>query len=66
MTSREITVIGFAAILSVFVTFEVLARTGRASIPTLDQAFGAIMRRPVGRITVFVVWFWFGWHFLAR
>jgi hypothetical protein len=53
-------------LLVVFGVLELAARTRRVPLPTIDQAFGAVMRRPTGRITVFFVWFWFGWHFLAR
>ena len=66
MTSHTLTAAGFAAILTVMVVLELAARTGRVGIPTVDQAFGAVMRRPVGRVVVFSLWFWFGWHFLAR
>ncbi|HEX6787214.1 MAG TPA: DUF6186 family protein [Acidimicrobiales bacterium] len=66
MTSRSITIAGFATLLVVFGVLELAARTHRVPLPTIDQAFGAVMRRPIGRITVFFVWFWFGWHFLAR
>ena len=66
MTSRFITIAGFAALLVVLGVLELAARTRRIPLPTIDQAFGAVMRRPIGRMTVFFVWFWFGWHFLAR
>jgi hypothetical protein len=66
MTSRSITIAGFALLLVVFGVLELAARIRRIPLPTLDQAFGAVMRRPVGRMVVLFVWFWFGWHFLAR
>ena len=66
MSSRSITVAGFALLLVVFGVLEVAARTRRIPLPSIDQAFGAVMRRPIGRMTVFFVWFWFGWHFFAR
>jgi hypothetical protein len=66
MTSRDVTVLGFAVILTASATLEVLARTGRIELPTIDQTITRFMRSPGGRIAMLSLWFWFGWHFLAR
>ncbi len=66
MTSRDITIIGFTLILMTGALLEVLARAGRVARPTLDQTITRVMRSPRGRIAMLSLWFWFGWHFLAR
>jgi Family of unknown function (DUF6186) len=66
MTSRELTIACFALVLAVAATLEVLARAGWLALPTLDETFAAARRRSVGKVITFIVWFWFGWHFLAR
>jgi hypothetical protein len=37
-----------------------------SGIPTLSDAFRAIMRYPVGRWALFALWLWFGWHIFVR
>lgn len=66
MSTRAFTIIGFAAFLTIAAGMEVVARTGWTRLPTLDAVFAAARRSPLGRVIAFVVWFWFGWHFLAR
>ena len=65
--------IGQAAILSGYAALAVLAGalvlhargTGRAgSTPTACLA--TVMRRPVGRWLVLLLWMWVGWHFFVR
>jgi hypothetical protein len=36
------------------------------SVPTLSDAFRAIMRYPLGRWVLFAVWLWVGWHVFVR
>ena len=66
MSTRALTIIGFVTFLLVAAVMEVVARTGWTRLPTLDAVFAAARRSPLGRTITFVVWFWFGWHFLAR
>ena len=66
MTTRFLTIVGFAAFLLLAVAMEAVARTGRTRLPTLDAVFASARRSPLGRAITFAVWFWFGWHFLAR
>jgi hypothetical protein len=35
-------------------------------VPSAGAVVGQVMRQRSGRVAVFIVWFWFGWHFLAR
>jgi hypothetical protein len=66
MSSHDITELGFAMILTVGATLEVLARANRIGLPTIDQTITRVMRSPGGRIGMLSLWFWLGWHFLAR
>lgn len=66
MSTRAFTIVGFVAFFLIAAAMEVVARTGWTRLPTLDAVFAAARRSPLGRAITFVVWFWFGWHFLAR
>jgi hypothetical protein len=55
----------------VLAALEVLARREGSKIPTLGALAGFLMgyragRLPLGRIAVYAVWWWIGWHFFAR
>ncbi len=66
MTSRTITIIGFAGFVLIAIALQAWAATGRSRLPTVPTVLGAINRHTLGRVTLLVVWFWFGWHFIAR
>ena len=66
MTSRSITIVGFLVIILIAIGLQAWASTGRSRLPTVPTLLGAINRRPVGRAALLFVWFWCGWHFLAR
>jgi hypothetical protein len=66
MSSRDITIDGFGLLVILATALEMLARNGRIRLPTVDAAIQHVMRSPLGRVAVLSVWFWLGWHFLAR
>jgi uncharacterized protein DUF6186 len=66
MTSRSLTIAGFALILAVAAGLDVLARSGRVALPSIEQTLTRVRRSNRGRIVLLCVWFWLGWHFLAR
>lgn len=66
MTSRNITIVGFLVIILIGIGLQAWASTGRSRLPTVPTLLGAINRRPVGKAVLLFVWFWCGWHFLAR
>jgi hypothetical protein len=66
MTSRDITIVGFGLILIFALSRDLLVRGSRLRLPTLDEAITRTMRPALGRVAVLSVWFWLGWHFLAR
>ena len=64
--TRFITIAGFVAIIAAGIGLAAWARSPRSPVPTIGEVLGHVMRARSGRVFVFVVWFWFGWHFLAR
>jgi hypothetical protein len=66
MSSREVTILGFVVIGIGLLVVESIARRRDSRIPTLGEIIGFVMRRPWGRLGVLYVWWWLGWHFLAR
>jgi hypothetical protein len=65
VTGSTASLVGFGALLATGVAIELAAR-GRGLGVTAAQAVGTAMRRTPGRVTVLLVWLWFGVHFLAR
>lgn len=66
MSTRTITVVGFAAVISVFIFLEILGRSSRTRIPALGEWLGYVMRATTGRALILLGWLWLGWHYFAR
>ena len=66
LTSRSVTIAGFLLLAAATVLLEAYARRPGARVPSLARLCGYLMRDPWGRLGVFLLWFWLGWHFLAR
>jgi hypothetical protein len=66
MTTRVITIVGFACIISALAVLEVLGRRPGNRIPTLGEWLGYVMRPKAGRFLVLLGWLWLGWHYFAR
>jgi hypothetical protein len=66
VTTRLITIAGFACMLSALITLEALGRRPGSRIPTLGQWLGYLMRSRAGRALVLLGWLWLGWHYFAR
>ena len=64
--TRAITIGGFVAVIMVAVGLHALARRPAAKVASVGDVLGHVMRQRTGRVLVFVLWFWFGWHFIAR
>lgn len=70
MTETLISLAGFLVIAGLATWAELLGR-GRVHWPrrhvvTFARAIRGAQVTAVGRVTVLIVWWWFGWHFLAR
>jgi hypothetical protein len=66
MTTRSITIAGFAVVILVLVTLEILARRKNSPIPKLGEILGYAMRPKAGRFLILLGWLWLGWHFFSR
>jgi hypothetical protein len=66
VSSHAVTVWGFALLIGVAVGMQLVARSQRSRLPTLGEVFTAIAGQTGGKLLLFAIWCWFGWHFLAR
>ena len=64
--TRAVTIGGFVAIILAGVVLEIVARRPTARVSPVGDVLTHVMRQRTGRVLVFVLWFWFGWHFIAR
>jgi hypothetical protein len=64
--TRALTISGFVAIVVAGIGLEVLSRRPASRVASVGDVLGHVMRQRTGRVLVFVLWFWFGWHFIAR
>lgn len=64
--SRTITIIGFLVIGVALVAVHFYGKRADTRVPSLADLCGLVMRDRWGRLGVLFVWFWLGWHFLAR
>ncbi len=65
MSSREVTIAAYIAILLIAVALDLAARAG-ARVPTFGEAVTLVSRSRVLRFALLALWWWLGWHFLAR
>ena len=66
MTSHDITIAGYLAVLGGIVLLQVLATRTRVPVPALGDLLTRAMRTRTGRVGVLVAWAWIGLHFFAR
>jgi Family of unknown function (DUF6186) len=66
MSTREITIVGFAGIIAILVLLEVLGRRRTNRIPSTGEWLGYLMRPRTGRALILLGWLWLGWHYFAR
>jgi Family of unknown function (DUF6186) len=64
--TRAITIGGFVAIILAGVALALVSRRSESRVASVGDMLGHVMRQRTGRVLVFVLWFWFGWHFIAR
>ena len=66
MSSRDITVLGYAVFVLMGVGLHLWGSTGRSRIPSLGMVFSRAMRTRSGRVGIVAGWVWVGLHFFAR
>jgi hypothetical protein len=65
-SSRAVTIAGYLVLAAALIVLDVIGRRPGTRVPTLAQLCGYVMRDRWGRLGVLLLWFWLGWHFLAR
>lgn len=66
MTGWDATVGGYLAVVAAVLVLEVLARRPGSTLPTFGEVVSATAATVPGRIALIGLWWWLGWHFLAR
>jgi uncharacterized protein DUF6186 len=66
MSSHDVTVAGYVAIVAAGVVVQLLATRTRARIPPLQDVLSRAMRTRTGRVGMLAAWAWIGLHFFAR
>jgi hypothetical protein len=66
MSTRAITIAGFAAIITALIVLEIAGRRPANRIPMLGEWLGYVMRPRTGRALILLGWLWLGWHYFAR
>ncbi|MGO8956767.1 MAG: DUF6186 family protein [Streptosporangiaceae bacterium] len=66
MTSRDVTILGYLAVLASGITLQVLAVRQPDRLPSLGRVLTHVMTTRTGRVGVFVAWAWIGLHFFAK
>lgn len=70
MSEPRISLLGFV-LIGLAAGYLQLASVGRARWPRRVSGFAAAIRGAqaasgTGKVVMLVVWWWFGWHFIAR
>ena len=63
---RPIAVGGWLAIVGALFVWQGLGLVRGPEWPTLSDFFRAFMRLPPGRLLLFGLWLWLGWHLFIR
>ncbi|MGH3814796.1 MAG: DUF6186 family protein [Pseudonocardiaceae bacterium] len=66
MTGRELTIAAYVLITAAIVVLEVLERRRDSTVPTFSDVVSTVAGTLPGRIALIALWWWLGWHFLAR
>ena len=66
VSTRAVTIAGFAVLIAAMITLEVLGRRPGSRIPAAGEWLGYLMRPRIGRVLVLLGWWWLGWHYFAR
>jgi hypothetical protein len=63
---RTLAVGGWLVIVAVLLTWQGIGLVLGAEWPTLTDFFRASMRSTTGRLVLFGLWLWLGWHLFVR
>lgn len=60
------TIAAYLSVVAVAIVLEVLGRRPGSTVPTFSDVATAVAATTLGRIALLGLWWWTGWHFLAR
>jgi hypothetical protein len=63
---RPIAVVGWLLIVAALLTWQGIGLVRGGEWPILTDFFRAFMRPAVGRVVLFGLWLWLGWHLFVR
>ena len=66
MSSRGVTLLGWAVLAAAFVALEVRSLVGRDRFATVGDALDRLLRNGFARAILLLGWLWLGWHVFAR
>jgi hypothetical protein len=66
MSSRDLTIMGYVAVLVAAVALQVAALRMPERLPSLGRVLTHVMGTKTGRVGILVAWAWLGLHFFAR
>lgn len=66
MSSRELTIVGYLAVVAAGIILQVTALRMPERLPSLGRVMTHVMRTRTGRVGIFVAWAWLGLHFFAK
>lgn len=66
MSSRAITIAGYAVCVVAMVALEASSAFARSGIPSFGEVVAQVMRTRSGRVGLLTAWAWVGLHFFAR
>jgi hypothetical protein len=66
MTTRTLTILGFALLATTAVVLYLAGRAHRFGVAPLGDLTDALRSRTAVRFALVLAWAWLGWHLLAR
>jgi hypothetical protein len=63
---RAVALVGWLVIVAALLLWQALGLVYAPEWPTLSQLFRDFMRPVAGRIVLFGIWLWLGWHLFVR
>jgi hypothetical protein len=66
MSSRDVTILVWAALALALAGLEVAGRLPGSRVPTFRTVITRVMRTPSGRVGVLAGWLWIGLHYFSR
>jgi len=66
MTGRQITIAVYVVLALAIAVVEFVSRREDNKIPSFGEMVSLVTGAFFGRVALIALWWWLGWHFLAR